>query len=76
MYNFLYEFVKTDVSKKSKRDVKELISSFTTKYSQYLEEKMKKLIDKKNREERKTTINSFLSFKTLVFSRQKMTKKL
>ena len=67
MYNFLYEFVKTDVSKKSKRDVKELISSFTTKYSQYLEEKMKKLIDKKNREERKTTINSFLSFQNFSF---------
>ena len=41
MYNFLYDFVKTDVTKKTKRDITELICSFATRYRQYLEEKEK-----------------------------------
>ena len=66
MYNFLYDFVKTDVSKKTKRGIKELISSFSSRYRQYLEEKEKKNIDKKNRDERKTTL-SLLSFQGFNF---------
>ena len=66
MYNFLYDFVKTDVSKKSKRDIQELISNFTTKYKEYLEEKEKKLLDKKNGVDRKGTF-SLLSFQSFSF---------
>ena len=66
MYNFLYEWIKTDISKKMRRSLEELISSFTTKYSQYLEEKNKKNKDKKNTHERKATF-SLLSFQSFNF---------
>ena len=39
MYNFLYEFVKTDVTKKKKRDFSELITTFDVQYYTYLDEK-------------------------------------
>ena len=61
MYNFLYDFVKTDVTKKTKRDITELISSFATRYRQYLEEKEKKKLAKLNGNDRRTTF-SLLSF--------------
>ena len=66
MYNFLYEFIKTDLAKKTKRDVNELISRFDIKYKQYLEEKIKKIRDKQNREDRKATL-SLLSFQSFNF---------
>ena len=65
MYNFLYEFIKSDVSKKEQRSIEELISSFDSKYASYLEEKRKKLADKKNGSERKTL--SILSFQNFNF---------
>ena len=47
MYNFLYECIKADITKKKKRKIEELISIFATNYSKYLDEKLKKMMDKK-----------------------------
>ena len=47
MYNFLYECIKADLTKKKKRKIEELISIFATNYSKYLDEKLKKMMDKK-----------------------------
>ena len=62
MYNFLYDWIKTDISKKKKRSVDELIYIFGNKYSDYLEEKRKKLADKLNGQERKTTFSLLSGF--------------
>ena len=66
MYNFLFDWIKTDISKKKKRSVDELISIFGNKYSDYLEEKRKKLEDKLNGQERKTfsLLSGFSFFKS------------
>ena len=66
IYNFLYDFIKTDITKKKKRDFNELISSFDAQYSKYLEEKEKKAKEKKSGNERKSTI-SLLSFPSFSF---------
>ena len=71
MYNFLYEWVKNDISKKIRRNIDELISSFGTKYSQYLQEKSKKLKDMKKTHERKGTF-SILSFSSFNFSKSEI----
>jgi len=67
MYNFLFEFVKTDVTKKKKRDFSELITTFDVQYYTYLDEK-KNVVrrDKKGGTERKSTI-SILSFPSFSF---------
>ena len=67
MYNFLFEFVKTDVTRKKKRDFSELITTFDVQYYTYLDEK-KNVVrrDKKGGTERKSTI-SILSFPSFSF---------
>ena len=51
LYNFLYEIIKKDISKKKESDVELIISSFTTKYTEHLEAKKKKLDSLKKRSE-------------------------
>ena len=43
IYNFLYEIVKQDVSKKKQKTIEEVIALFSAKYQDYLKEKRKKL---------------------------------
>ena len=62
MYNFLFDWIKTDISTKKKRNVEQLVSVFETKYSNYLEEKRKKLADKSNGAERKTAFSLLSGF--------------
>ena len=50
IYNFLYEIIKKDVSKKTQQKTEDLISSFSTKYKEYLDIKMKKKDKRKNEE--------------------------
>ena len=65
MYNFLYEWVKNDIAKKIRRSLEELITSFETKYSQYLIEKQKQKEMKKNEKKSTFSLLSFPSFNFL-----------
>jgi hypothetical protein len=71
MYNFLFEWVKNDISKKIRRNIDELISAFGNKYSQYLQEKNKKLKDMKKTHEKKATF-SILSFSSFSFTKSEI----
>ena len=52
IYNFLYELLKNDLSKKALREIEEISKLFNDKYAEYLEAKKKKLenLKKKNEE--------------------------
>ena len=51
IYNFLYDIIKKDVSKKVENEIEQLSSSFTKKYNEYLETKRKKIEGNKKKNE-------------------------
>ena len=59
IYNFLYEIIKKDVSKKTQQKIEDIISFFTTKYTEYLNIKMKKKDKRKNGDEINRSVTNF-----------------
>ena len=51
IYNFLYELIKADVSKKTESEIEKIAKTFNVKYSEYLEKKRKKLESTKKKNE-------------------------
>ena len=51
LYNFLYDILKKDISKKKESDIETVISAFSNKYTEHLEAKRKKIDSLKKKSE-------------------------